>query len=78
MLTEVEALERVLAAISSGPVEHLPLLAALGRYAASDLKASVPIPGFDNSMMDGYALLAADSRAGSKLQIIGEIGRAHV
>ena len=72
MLTEVEALERVLAAVSPGPVEHLPLLAALGRYAASDLTASVPIPGFDNSMMDGYALLAADSRAGSKLQIIGE------
>jgi molybdopterin molybdotransferase len=72
MLTEVEALERVLAAVSPGPVEHLPLLAALGRYAASDLTASVPIPGFDNSMMDGYALLAAESRAGSKLQIIGE------
>jgi molybdopterin molybdotransferase len=72
MLTEVEALERILAAVSPGPVIHLPLLAALGRYSASDLTATVPIPRFDNSMMDGYALLAADSRAGAPLQIVGE------
>lgn len=72
MLTEVEALERIVATVSPSPVIHLPLIAALGRYSASDLTASVPIPRFDNSMMDGYALLAADSRAGAPLQIVGE------
>jgi molybdopterin molybdotransferase len=72
MLTETEALERVLTAVAPGPVESLPLLEALGRYAAADLTASIPIPGFENSMMDGYALHAADSSAGKKLTLIGE------
>ncbi len=72
MLTEVEALERILASVSPGPIQHLPLLDALGRYSSSNLTASVPIPGFDNSMMDGYALRATDSRTGTPLQIVGE------
>lgn len=72
MLTEDEALQRVLAAVTPGPVAALPLLTALGRYAAADLTASIPIPGFDNSMMDGYALVSADSSAGQKIHIIGE------
>ncbi|MCX6853530.1 MAG: molybdopterin molybdotransferase MoeA [Verrucomicrobia bacterium] len=72
MLNEDEALQRVLTAVTSGPAEDLPLLSALGRHAASDLIASIPIPGFDNSMMDGYALIASDSRSGKKLQLIGE------
>jgi len=72
MLTEKEALERVLAAIQLGPAVELALLPALGRYVASDLLATVPIPGFDNSMMDGYALHAADSSSDSPLQVTGE------
>lgn len=72
MLTEFEALERVLARISPGPEIDLPLPEALNRYAAHDCLASVPIPGFDNSMMDGYALQAADSRGSGPISVSGE------
>ncbi len=61
MISETEARDRVLAAIAPGPVLHLPLLKALGRLAAVDVLATVPLPGFDNSMMDGYAVYAADT-----------------
>lgn len=72
MLTETEARQRVLAAITPGPMQDLPLLASLGRFAARDLIACVPIPSFDNSMMDGYALHAADSAGTSPLTVSGE------
>lgn len=72
MLTESEARQRVLSAIMPGPAEDLSLINALGRFAARDVVASVPIPGFDNSMMDGYALHAADSEGGRKLSVISE------
>lgn len=72
MLTESEARQRVLSAITPGPAEDLLLIDALGRFAVRDVVASVPIPGFDNSMMDGYALHAADSASGKKLSVTGE------
>ena len=62
MITETEARARVLAAITPGPSVEIPLLQSLGRHAAVDLLATVPLPGFDNSMMDGYALHAAESQ----------------
>ena len=33
---------------------------------AEDITASVPMPPFDNSAMDGYALIAADVTDASK------------
>ncbi|WP_212525710.1 gephyrin-like molybdotransferase Glp [Actibacterium sp. MT2.3-13A] len=56
-----EALRRGLAL--ADPVtgtETLPLSAALGRITASPARAPVPLPPFDNSGMDGYALRLAD------------------
>ncbi|MBM7805944.1 molybdopterin molybdotransferase [Geodermatophilus bullaregiensis] len=35
--------------------EEVPLAAAHGRVLARDVPAGVPLPGFDNSAMDGYA-----------------------
>ncbi|MEN3940770.1 gephyrin-like molybdotransferase Glp [Prosthecobacter sp. SYSU 5D2] len=61
MISETEARTRVLAAISPGPAVKVPLLNALGLYSAADVLATVPLPGFDNSMMDGYAVRAADT-----------------
>src|SRR5689334_20892662 len=37
------------------PAEEAPLGAAHGRVLAADVVARVPLPGFDNSAMDGYA-----------------------
>jgi len=61
MITETEARERVLAAIVPGAAVELPLLKSLGFHAAADVLATVPLPGFDNSMMDGYAVRAGDT-----------------
>ncbi|WP_405097343.1 molybdopterin molybdotransferase MoeA [Micromonospora sp. NBC_01412] len=38
------------------PEESVPLAAATGRTLAAPLRAAVPLPGFDNSAMDGYAV----------------------
>ncbi len=38
----------------------LPLLDAAGCVLAEDVSAAWPLPSFDNSSMDGYAVLAAD------------------
>ena len=37
------------------PEEEVPVAAAHGRVLARDVTATVPLPGFDNSAMDGYA-----------------------
>lgn len=71
MISEDEALQRVLAAVEPGPVVELPLVEAAGLGAARRLTATVPLPGFDNSMVDGYALRAADSAAGRRLALTG-------
>ncbi|PRY52011.1 molybdopterin molybdotransferase [Geodermatophilus tzadiensis] len=40
--------------------EEVPLAAAHGRVLARDVAASVPLPGFDNSAMDGYAARSSE------------------
>ncbi|GEP44413.1 gephyrin-like molybdotransferase Glp [Brevifollis gellanilyticus] len=72
MLSESEALAQVLSRMSPGPVVSESLPDALGRFAAQDILATVPIPGFDNSMMDGYAVLAADTRSQQPIRVTGE------
>lgn len=72
LLSESDALALVLAAMKPGRAEALPLLNALGRCAAEPVLATVPLPGFDNSMMDGYAVHAGETAAGSLLKVAGE------
>ncbi|QTX03866.1 gephyrin-like molybdotransferase Glp [Agromyces archimandritae] len=65
-LEPVEAQQaRVLAAVRVLGSESLPLGAAAGRTTAAEVRAAVPIPVFDNSAMDGYAVHAADLTAAS-------------
>lgn len=55
------AVERGLAlAQAVAETEVLDLESAIGRVLAEDLKAPFPLPPFDNSAMDGYALRSAD------------------
>ena len=52
----VEEHQAVVAALlSTLPEEDVPLAAAHGRVLARDVPATVALPGFDNSAMDGYA-----------------------
>ncbi|MNO54608.1 Molybdopterin molybdenumtransferase [compost metagenome] len=58
-----EALERLLALAEAAPIretEHVALADAEGRVLASDLIASLDLPPWPNSAMDGYALRLAD------------------
>ena len=56
------------------PPERVPLAAALGRALAEEVRADRPLPPFDNSQMDGYALRAADAPdAGARLPVAFEV-----
>ena len=60
MLRVEEASERILAEIRTLPPESVPLRAALGRVSAEDIMATVTMPPWSNSSMDGYAIRSAD------------------
>ena len=60
MLRVEEASERILAEIRNLPSETVPLRAALGRVCAEDISATVTMPPWSNSSMDGYAVRSAD------------------
>jgi molybdopterin molybdotransferase len=72
VISEEEALAKILAAIKPLPITEVPLLDALGRYAATDLFATIAIPPFDNAAMDGYAVIASSVAKSARLKIIGE------
>jgi molybdopterin molybdotransferase len=70
LLTEAQTLDRVLGAVEPLGAEVQSRL--LGRVLAEDVFASIPLPAFDNSSMDGYAVRAADARVSGELAVIGE------
>jgi len=53
-------LNEIIAAITALPLTDVPLIEADGTVLAADTTADWPLPGFDNSAMDGYAVIAAD------------------
>ena len=66
------------AAIRPLPARELPLAEALGAVLVADVTARWPLPSFDNSAMDGYAVRAADVSAATEdspvvLAVNGEI-----
>jgi molybdopterin molybdotransferase len=60
VLTVAEASERILAEIKALPAETVPLRKSLGRVIAEDVPATVTMPPWSNSSMDGYAVRSAD------------------
>ena len=60
MLGFDEARARLLAGLTPLPSERIPVEAALGRVLSEPLVASVPVPAFPYSAMDGYALATRD------------------
>ena len=60
------ALERILRAASPLAMEDVPLAHSLGRALAADVLASTPLPPWDNSAMDGYAVKSADVEGATK------------
>ena len=72
MISEEEARSRILNAIQPLPARRISLLSALDCFAAEDYFARLPLPNFDNSAMDGYAVVASSCRKGERLRVTGE------
>jgi molybdopterin molybdotransferase len=72
MISEEEARNRILEAVGPTPERTVPLSGALGCFSARSVVAGLSLPAFDNSAMDGYAIVASSSKKGARLQVIGE------
>src|ERR1700730_386536 len=46
--------------------EHVALVEAGGRVVAADVAATIDVPPFARSAMDGYAVVAADTRRATR------------
>jgi molybdopterin molybdotransferase len=82
LIEVAQAREAVLSRVAPLPAEEVSLAEALGRVLAADALASEPVPGYDGSAMDGYALRAADiadatGDSPARLEIVGESRAGH-
>src|SRR2546421_924474 len=76
MLTVSEALESILAKITPLESVTLPLLELHGLILTEEISADIDLPPFDNSAVDGYAVIAADT-SGAKAKnpiVLKEVG----
>lgn len=74
MISVAEALERMLAAANALPECEVELAAALGCVLARDIASDIDSPPWDKSLVDGYAVRAADvQREGAELTILEEV-----
>src|SRR5882762_4039345 len=83
MISEAEARAKILEAVRPLPPRTMSILSAsrtdssrgeeaLDLFAAKDYFARLPLPMFDNSAMDGYAVIASDCKKDARLQVVGE------
>ena len=72
MTSETDARTAVLTKVTPRPGGSVPLLDSLGRFSAQEVLAQRPLPPFDNSAMDGYAVQAESCRTGARLRVIAE------
>jgi molybdopterin molybdotransferase len=74
LLSIDEARRRVLEAVQRLESEDVPLDAALGRVLAEDVTSAIPVPPFDSSAMDGYAVAAGPA---GELEVVDESRAGH-
>lgn len=82
LLSVEQALEIVLGRVQPLGAGRVPILDALGRVLAEDVRAEGDIPPLDNSAMDGYALRALDTREATqaspaRLRVIAELAAGY-
>ena len=72
MISEEDALAAILNKVRPLPSCSTPLLGALDRFSARDIFARLPLPPFDNSAMDGYAVMTESAASGRRLRVNSE------
>ena len=72
MIQQEEARARILETVRPLGPRTVSLAAALDCFAKRDLFAPISLPLFDNSAMDGYAVVASSCSAGSRLVVVDE------
>jgi molybdopterin molybdotransferase len=83
MLSFEQALANILEAVNPAEIELCELRSAGRRVLARDIQADTDIPPFDNSSMDGYALIAEETATASTdhpvgLVVSGEVGAGDI
>lgn len=68
-----QARRLIVSHVAALAMEEIPLVEACGRICGEALTASLPIPHFRQSAMDGFALRRQDCAPGRQLPIISEI-----
>ena len=69
-----EARRRVLIAVRPLETGDVPLDEALGRVLAENVTSAIPVPPFDSSAMDGYAVAAGPA---AELEVVDESRAGH-
>lgn len=69
MISFEDALQRLLESARPLGLERVPLDLAAGRVLAEDIKAREPMPAFDYSSMDGYAVASAGFQGSGPWQL---------
>jgi molybdopterin molybdotransferase len=73
MLTVEEALDAILARVSTLGTERVDVVGAWGRVLAEPVVSRREIPPWPNSSMDGYAVRAEDTGRGAALAVVGRV-----
>jgi len=74
LITIDEARRRVLTAVTRLGDESIALPDALGRVLAEDVSSPLPVPPFNSSAMDGFAVVAGSA---AELSVVGEARAGH-
>ncbi|GAA0426708.1 molybdopterin molybdotransferase MoeA [Virgibacillus salarius] len=78
-----EALKRVIKYAPQGSIHYIPIHQSYGHFLGDDLVADHPIPPFDRSPYDGFAVRSKDTEAAASTnpqnyEVIAEIGAGSV
>jgi molybdopterin molybdotransferase len=72
MISEEEARARILDKVTPLSGRTVPISDALHCFSVDAIIARLSLPAFDNSAMDGYAVVACSCRKGQRLRVTGE------
>jgi molybdopterin molybdotransferase len=72
VITEDEALAHILKRVKPLSSRRVSLAQAEEQFVARDVFAKIALPIFDNSAMDGYAVVSGSCRPGQSQRVIGE------